>query len=297
MKIVFLGTSSTYPTKKRNHPSLHVSFLTEKMLFDCGEGTQRQMRLAKISPTKLTRIFITHWHGDHALGLGGIIQSLCMSQRKAPLYIYGPKDTKKRMNHLLNTFAFVLSFPLKIKEVEEGEVFSDKNMSVYSTKVKHRTPCVAYYLKEKDRRKMNMKYLAKFGLKQHKVLGQLQKGKDIVWRGKKISAEKATIILPGRKLTYVTDTAYLEKLETFSENSSILVCEATFGDDIYEKAKEYAHLTATESAKLAKESKSKQLILTHFSQRYRDLKPLLKQAKKIFKNTTLAEDFMTLEIK
>jgi ribonuclease Z len=156
MRIIFLGTTATFPTKERNHPGTYLKFRNENLLFDCGECIQRQLRIAKIPITKITRIFITHWHGDHSLGVVGLIKSLSMTKRKSPLYVYGPFGTKRRMGYLKKAFVFEPSLDLRVKDIKEGKVCGDDYFEVHAIPVKHRTPCINYYFKEKDKRKINV---------------------------------------------------------------------------------------------------------------------------------------------
>ncbi len=290
-----------FPTKKRSHPSIFVRDNNLNFLFDCGENTQRQMRIAEISPTKLDYIFITHWHGDHTLGLAGLIQSLSASQRERELKIFGPKGTKKRLKSLLNAFSFDLNYNLKIKEfnLKKGKtkkILENEKYFFEAIGVKHNIPCLNYSYVKKGIRKINLEYTKKYGLKEHPLLGKLQKGKTVTYKGKKIKPEKATYKTPDKKITYITDTSYLKELEKFSKNSDLIISEATFSDDMKNKANEYNHLTFSDAAKITKKSKSKKLILTHFSQRYKNLKKHKKEAIKIFPMIQIAKDFKKIKI-
>ena len=181
----------------------------------------------------------------------------------------------------------------------EHVILNAKDYVVKAINVKHNVPCLAYCFEEKPRRKINLEYTKKFGLEQHKILGELQKGKTITWRGKKITPEKGTILVPGRKVVYVTDTRELKNLVSFAVNADLLICEATFTEEDYELVKEKRgerdHLTAKRAALFASECGAKKLVLTHFSQRYKTSKPVLKEAKKYFENTVAAEDFMKIK--
>ena len=283
-----------YPTKERSHPAVLLKFNGHNFLFDCGEGTQRQMRIAGESVTKIEAIFITHWHGDHSLGVAGILQSLTASRRKEPLRIFGPRGTKKSIECILKTYKFTPMF--KIEVDESGEYVGD-NFEIKSIRVKHAVPTFAYYFKEKDKRKIKIDYLKKFGLTKHPILGRLQKGETITWKGKKITPEEGTFIVKGKKVSYVVDTRYFDGLVEFVKDSDVLICEATYGKELEEIAREYMHMTSVEAANLAKKANVKKLILTHLSQRYeKNPEIILNEARSIFKNTILAEDFMRIKI-
>jgi ribonuclease Z len=298
--IIFLGTSSQFPTKERNHSGIFLRFNAFKALFDCGEGTQRQMRILKLSPHHLDAIFISHWHGDHTLGIGGIIQSLSASKRDDTLRIYGPKGTKERINHILQTYIFKKGFSIEVYEADELKedlLMDAPEFSVYSFPLSHGLTGNGYYFITKPIRKINLEYTKKFGLTRHPLLGDLQNGKDIVFNGKKITAAKATYLDNARKVTYIADTKYFDALIDYAKSSDLLISEATYSKKDEDKCKDYNHMSSAESAMIAKKSKSKQLILTHLSQRYNSSKLLEDEAREIFKNSAYAKDFMECTVK
>ena len=301
MKITFLGTSSMFPTKERAHPSVLIRSEKISFLFDCGEGTQRQMRIVGISPTKIDYIFLTHWHGDHALGLAGIIQSLSASQRKRKLIVYGPEGSNERLSYLLKVFPFDLRYPIEVNEIKikKGKVariIDEKDFAFDAISVNHTVPCINFSYIEKGKRRINLDYTKKFGLDKSPLLGKLQRGKTITYKGHKITPAKGTYLMPNKKVTYIMDTNYFKGLEKLAKDSDILISEGTFSEEQKTKAKEYTHMTAKDAAKLAKKAKVKRLILTHFSQRYKDVSKLKKEAQKIFKNVETANDFMKVTI-
>lgn len=298
VEITFLGTSSMFPTRQRNHAAMLLRREGDYLLFDCGEGTQRQLRIAGISPYKIDHIFITHWHGDHSLGIGGIIQSLSASRREHDLKILGP-EVKRRVGYITETYVFHKTYNVVCKDIDVPDpavVEETRDWTVRAINVRHGPKCLAYSFEETGTRKINVDYMAKFGLKQHPILGRLQRGEDIVWKGKVIKAEDATFIKAGKKIVYITDTEFDRALVGFSEGADLLVCEATYGEDKKHMAEERTHFTASDAATLASKAGVKKLILTHFSQRYPSVKPLVEEAKSIFKNTTAAEDFMVVKV-
>ncbi len=300
MKIVFLGTSSAYPTEKRNHVAVLLKYNGESLLFDCGEGTQRQIRIAKENPMKISKIFLTHWHGDHVFGLPGLLQSLATSNRILPIEIYGPKGTKKKISDILAAFNIQLPFKAKIKEFsseKEQKILEEETYEIYSRKVKHSIPTIAYYFKEKDKKKLNKKILAKYGLQNTPKVKPLLNGKSIDVEGKTLTPNQAVFIEKGKKISIVLDTEYFPELAEFVRNSDILISEGTFSNKLKEKAREKGgHMTVKDAAKLAKKSKSQQLYIFHFSQRYKNTKSLEKEATSVFKNTKLARDFDKISI-
>lgn len=297
IRLTFLGTGSMVPTKERNHIAVLVSYKDENILVDCGEGTQRQLRLADISPTKVTKILISHWHGDHVLGLPGLMYSLAANEYSKTLHIYGPKGTKEFMFHLFKGFAYKDQISYEIHEIGEGVFFETKDFKLEAKKLIHTAPCFGYAFIEKDRRNIDVDYLKKhYGFSRHPILRDLQAGKDIVWKGKKISASKATKLTEGKKIVFVSDTVYCKPAIDLAKDADLLVCESTYLKDLEDKASDYKHLSARQAAEIAKKAKAKKLILTHFSQRYKDVKDVEKEAKSVFKDSICAKDFMVLEL-
>jgi ribonuclease Z len=295
IEVTFLGTGNAVPTEKRNHTGILVSFKDENILVDCGEGIQRQFKIAKISPAKLTRILITHWHGDHILGLPGLLQTLAMSGYQRALKIYGPKGTNYFM-HIIKSLVGNFHINIEVHEVS-GLFVNDKDFSINAEEMTHDTPCNAYSIILKDKFRLDKKKVEKLKLPNSPLLGELQNGRDIVFNGKKIKAKSITFLDEGKKISFVLDTLLSSKVIEFAKDSDLIVSEATFSKEEEEKAKEYRHLTSEDAATIAKKSKSKKLILTHISQRYEHIPEVIeKEAKKIFKNTSLVKDFDVIEV-
>ena len=294
MEITFLGTSAMQPTKERNLSSVLFNYNSENILVDCGEGTQRQMKIAGLKPTRITRILISHWHGDHVLGLGGLIRYLGANEYNNTLYIYGPKGINEYIKNILNSCVFTENIKIELIEIKGGLIFENKEFYIESFRLNHTEVCYGFNFIEKDKRKINIKSLAKFGLKTHPLVGELQRGKDIVWNKKKIRAKDTTITVKGKKISFIIDTGFDENIIKSVKEADLVICEATYSDDLKEKAIKYKHLTAKQAAEIAKKAKAKRLILTHFSQRYPDVKNLERESKKLFKNTTCAKDFMKI---
>jgi len=297
--LIFLGTGQAIPTARRNHTAILLKYKQENILLDCGEGTQRQFRKAKLNPCKITRILITHWHGDHVLGLPGLFQTLALNNYNKTLHIYGPRGTKKFISLLYKLFVFKEKIKIQVREIKKGKVFETSDFHIESLPMTHNTPCLAYSFIEKDKIRINKKKLNKLNLK-GKVIAEIVKGKDISFRGNKIKASDLTYIEKGKKIAIIFDTSLNNNCYKIAKNSDLLICESTFlessesGKDL---AKEYKHLTASQAAQIAKKARVKKLILTHLSQRYEGKeKIILQEAKKVFKNTTVAEDLNRIEI-
>ncbi len=297
MKIIFLGTGTMFPTKERNPSAILINYKNENILVDCAEGTQRQLRTAKISPAKITKILITHWHGDHVFGLPGLLQTIASTKTKKTLEIYGPIGTKNFMKIIHKVFIPERRLDVKTTEIKkQGKFFENKEFQLESYYLDHLTKCLGYSFVEKDKRKIDLNYVKKFGLKNHPLLGKLQKGQNVTYKGKRIPAAKATKIKKGKKISIILDTRLCQNAIKLAKNSDILITEATFLSELEKLAKEYGHLTAEQAATIAKKSKSKKLILTHFSQRYKDVNKIKKEASKIFKNVSISKDFLTISV-
>jgi ribonuclease Z len=296
MEITFLGTSCMKPTKERNHAGVLLVRKGEGFLFDCGEGIQRQLVIAGIKPTIIKKIFITHWHGDHVLGIPGLLQTMSASGYEGTVELYGPVGTKKFMNYLTKAFASKTTIDIKIHEVKNGKINEEKEFKIFSHELKHSTPCVGYAFEEKDWRKVNMKKANALGLHEGPLLGKLQRGEKIKHEEKTVSPDQVTQIVKGRKVTYVTDTLPCSGAVKLAKDADILILEATYKSDREDKAKEYYHLTAKDAALIANQANAKRLILTHFSTRYKTAQETEEDARDVFDNTQAAEDFMRVKL-
>lgn len=284
------------PSVKRNHTSIFLNYKGENILIDCGEGTQRQIRKAKLNPCRLTRILITHKHGDHVLGIPGLLQTLSLSEYNKTLFIYGPEGTKDFMKNLLKAFPFQLNYKIEIKEVE-GKFFETDEFFIEARKMTHGVPCNAYTFVKKGKIRIDKKKLEKAKLPSGPLLQKLKQGKDISYEGKKYLAKKLTFNEKGKKVSFVLDTSFNKRISSFVKNSDLLICDSSFDSELEAQAKEKKHLTSGQAGRIAKESNSKKLVLTHISQRYeKNLKKLLDDAKKVFKNSYLVEDFDVIEV-
>src|SRR3989338_1178938 len=297
IKLTFLGTSFAIPTKSRNHTSVFFSYKNENILIDCGEGTQRQFRKAGLNPCKITRILLTHKHADHSLGLPGLLKTLDLSGYGKTLFIYGPRGIKNFIENILKTFGEVANYKIEVKEVD-GKFFETDDFYLYAEKRFHGVPCNSYSVVIKEKIRINKEKRKKLKEISIENLKKLKQGRDITHNGKKYLAKNLTFIETGRKISFVYDTSIEDKIAKFVRDSDLLVCEATFHSDLEKEAKEKKHLTAEQAGEIAKKANVKQLILTHISQRYeKNLKEILDDAKKNFKNVSIAKDLESFEVK
>jgi len=301
IKLIFLGTSDSIPSATRNHSAILLTFNEENILFDCGEGTQSQFRKAGLNPGKITRILITHWHGDHTLGLLGLIQTLILSGYNKTLYIYGPKGTChyfSLLKNFLGSYEKFSKMKINVKEVL-GKFFENDIFYLEAESMKHGVPCNAYNFVIKDKIRIDKKKLSKCKIPPSHIhqIKNLKEGKDILCNGKKIKAKDLIYTEKGKKISFILDSAFNDKMIDFSRDADLLISEASFGKELESKAKEHLHMTSEQAATVAKRAKVKKLILTHISSRYeKNLKKILDEAKKVFKNSYLVKDLDVVEV-
>ncbi|MBN1160093.1 MAG: ribonuclease Z [Candidatus Diapherotrites archaeon] len=298
MRIVFLGTAASLPSKNRGLACLGVRFLGEVVLFDCPEGTQQAMMKAKLSYGKISNIFISHWHEDHFLGLLGLIQTQSLNERTEPLHIWGPKmDTK-----YLKLFKKIITgkkqtYPIEIHEVKVGKLYEKGEFTVSAVKLKHTVPSFGYILIEKLPSKFNKKKAIKLGVPEGPMFKQLQSGKAVKVKGKTIKPEQVLKeIGREKKLCYFVDTIPLEENIKHIKDADILIHEVTFSELEEERAKEMLHSTGKGVAKLAKKANVKRLIGTHISARFKDTKELVKEMSSVFPNSHIAKDLEEVQL-
>ncbi|MBI2548876.1 ribonuclease Z [Candidatus Woesearchaeota archaeon] len=295
MHITFLGTSCMVPTKERNHSGIFLEYGAEGILVDCGEGIQRQMKIADIKPTKVTKILISHWHGDHVLGIPGLMQTLASSEYGKTLQIYGPKGTEQHIAAMFKAFLFDCKVALQVHEVNEGVIIEQDSFSVTALPLKHGIPCLGFRFIEADKRRIKVAAVRKLGIPDGPLLGKLQDNKSITWKGKTYSPEELTYLVPGKKIAFVIDTEYCANAITLAQDADLLICEASYTSNLEEKAKEYHHLTAKQAGLIANRANVKKLILTHFSQRYKTTQEIEEDARDVFTNVSCAYDFMKVK--
>ncbi|MEM5829143.1 MAG: ribonuclease Z [Candidatus Aenigmatarchaeota archaeon] len=300
IQITFLGTVSGIPSKERNHPAIALEYFGREkdiLLFDCGEGTQKQLMQSGISFMKIGKIFITHWHADHFSGLIPLIQTMSLEKRKNELKIFGP-EAERFVSNILDLGYFGLRFPVEAINVPfEGSklelIDETQEYQIFSIPVFHTIPAVAYCFQEKPRWNIDTKKLKELGLRGGAWLKRLKKVGEVEYRGKKIKIEDVANLRPGLKVVYSGDTRPCDNILKISRDADLLIHDGTFLEE--EEGK--AHADVKQASRIAKEANVKQLILTHISRRYTDAKQLEEEAKKIFPNTRVAFDFMQVKLK
>jgi len=298
IKITFLGTGDAIPSARRNHSAIFLNYDSENILIDCGEGTQRQFRKAGLNPCKINRILITHWHGDHVLGIPGLLQTLALSGYNKTLYIYGPRGTKKYVEEIIKIFKFVGKYEIKVEEISnKGKFYETSDFYLEAEQMEHGTPANAYNFVIKDKMRIDKKKLEKSKLPLGPLIKNLKEGKDVIYNGKKYKSKDFVYFEKGKKISVVLDTAMNPKIEPFVKNSELFICESSFGSELEKEARERMHMAVNQTANIAKKAKVKKLILTHISSRYeKNLNQILNEAKKFFKESYLVKDLDVVEV-
>ena len=299
MQLVFLGTSSGAPTVRRGLSSVALVRGGELLLFDTGEGMQRNFIRAGLGMNRKMKIFITHMHADHCIGLLGLLQTMDLQGREKCVDIYGEPRVEEFLRENMRIINFRLTFDLTVRKIEkDGVIVRERDYQVSCCEALHSVPSLAYCVEEFDRPGIfNVMEAKRLGIPEGNLYSKLQHGEDITYQGKLIRASH--IVGParrGRKIGISGDTRPTDKLARFFRECDVLVFESTYSHDKLEKAIENGHSTAAEAAMIAKESKVNKLILTHFSARYDDTSQLVNEAQLIHDNVEAAEDLKVFKI-
>ncbi|MDZ7958558.1 MAG: ribonuclease Z [Aulosira sp. DedQUE10] len=306
MQITFLGTSSGVPTRARNVSSVafRLPQRAELWLFDCGEGTQHQILRSDLKISQLSRIFITHMHGDHIFGLMGLLASCGLAGNVQRVDLYGPPGLNEYIQASLRYSSTHFSYPVKVHAIRPGVIYEDDEFTVSCGPLHHRITAFGYRIAEKDRAgRFDIEKAKELQIPPGRVYGQLKRGETVTFNdGRVINGKELcgpTEI--GRKIAYCTDTVFCEGAVELAQDADVLIHEATFAHQDAEMAFQRLHSTSTMAAQTALAAQAHRLIMTHFSPRYApgnvlELKDLLKEARAIFPNTDMAHDFMVYDV-
>jgi len=300
LSIIFLGTGGSWPTVKRNVASVSIKRGSEIILFDCGEGTQRQFQKSNLSYMQISKIFITHFHGDHFLGLPGLFQTMQLNDRDKPLHIYGPRGIIELVSQLLSLGYFRPRYRIVAHEVSNKECLDFGDYKITALKVEHGIPSLAFSMEEKIRPGIfNKSKALELGIPEGPLFSKLQHGKTITLDdGIEINPEM--VLGPprkGRKIVISGDTKPCKSMIKFSKDADVLIHDSTFDSELEGIANEYGHATAFQSAQIAEKANVEKLFLTHISPRYLDHYILENEARKIFKSSFVPKDLQEIEIK
>ena len=289
--LIVFGTSSQQPTRKRNHGGYLFRWNNEGLLFDPGEGTQRQFIFANIAPPVVTRIFISHFHGDHCLGLGSMLMRLNLDKVPHPIHCYYPASGKKYFDRLHYGTIYhenisVIEHPVRRPG---GVVHDDGTFCVEAKFLDHGSDNIGWRVTEPDTIRFHKEKLKKFGIK-GPLVKQLEQEGMIEIEEKKISLNQVSEVRPGESIAVIIDTRPCNEALELAHNARLLLCESTYLEPEKKLAYQYKHMTAHEAARLAKKARAKELVLTHFSARYTDHLLFEKEAQEVFPNTHAAKD-------
>lgn len=291
--VTILGCSSQQPTRFRNHGAYLFRWNDEGLLFDPGEGTQRQFIFANVAPTVVSRIFISHFHGDHCLGLGSMLMRLNLDKVNHLIHCYYPASGKKYFDRL--RYGTIYHETIQVVEhpvSQPGLVQDDGRFRIEATFLEHGIDNIGWRITEPCERKFDQKALNARGIRGMSVRELIEKG-AVTIDGVTTTLEDVSWIRQGDSIAVVIDTRYCPNAIEIARDAKILLCESTYLDEHRDLAHDHFHLTAKQAATLAKEANVKKLILTHFSARYQNLDAFEKEAKSVFPNTFIAEDFRT----
>ncbi|WP_017655742.1 ribonuclease Z [Fortiea contorta] len=306
MQITFLGTSSGVPTRGRNVSgvALRLPQRAELWLFDCGEGTQHQLLRSDLKSSQLSRIFITHMHGDHIFGLMGLLASCGLAGNVEKIDIYGPPGLNEYIQSALKYSHTHFSYPVKVHTVRPGIIYEDEEFTVTCGQLHHRITAFGYRIAERDRvGRFDVEKAKALQIPPGRIYGQLKRGETVTLNDGRVinGSELCGPTEIGRKIAYCTDTIYCDGAVQLAQDADVLIHEATFAHQDADMAFQRLHSTSTMAAQTALAAQAHRLIMTHFSPRYApgnvlELKDLLKEARAIFPKTDMAHDFMIYDV-
>jgi ribonuclease Z len=299
LSVTFLGTGASCPTVDRNVAGLAVQREGEMMLFDCGEGSQRQMMRYGVG-FAFTEVFFTHYHADHMLGITGLLRTMGLQDRTAPVVLYGPRGAQRVLGAAAVLGIERNKFPVEIVEIRPGDRLTRPEYDIVAFETEHRADTLGYALVEHTRLgRFNPERARELGIPEGPLWGRLHKGESVLLEDGRVVTAEDLVGAPraGRTLVYSGDTRPTFSVIQAARRADLLVHEATFGGDEAERAKETGHSTAAEAARVAHDAGVRRLVLTHISPRYnRDATELLAEARAVFPETTIARDGLTVEV-
>jgi ribonuclease Z len=293
--ITFLGTAGSLPTKSRSLPSIALSYEGSSFLFDCGEGTQMQMMRYGVNPAKLKAIFLSHIHGDHVIGIAGLVRTLALNNRTDELKIFIPKGFEKAVKNLIVFDKPIIGYPISIIGINTGVIYKGKGFTVSAFKLNHNVSTYGFVFKEDDKTQFIEGKCKKLGIK-GTMFADLEKRGYTYINGKRISTKGLTVPKRGKMVVYAADTRPTKSTITAAKHADVLIHESSFTSEYRELALKRKHSTVVEAAEIAKKAGAKMLIITHFSARYKNLDIINKEVHSRFRNSVAATDGYKLHI-
>jgi ribonuclease Z len=298
IRVVFLGTAASRPTVGRNVSAILVHRLGETLLFDCGEGTQRQM-MRYGTGFSVHDIFFTHMHADHLLGLPGLLRTMGLQGREEPMHLYCAKGEKRIVNDAVHLGVERVGFEVRIHELTPGHPVERDGYDIVPFRTRHGRHSLGYALVEHERLgRFDPDRARELGVPEGPLFGRLHEGETVEIEGRTIAPDEVVgPSRPGRRLVYTGDTRPIPGTVEHARNADLLIHEATFGDEEADRARETDHSTAREAAGVAREAGARRLLLTHISPRYGlDPRILEREAREVFPGTVVAHDGLEIEV-
>ncbi len=293
MRITFLGTAGSWPTKERSASAIALDLERELVLLDCGEGTQRQFFQSPASFMRVRRIFLTHFHGDHFLGLPGLVQSMNLNNRTEALDIYGPPDAREIVDRALALGYFTQRFPIAVHPLQPGASVELDGYTVRTSRTEHPVPSLAFRLEEGPKRGRFDGALARSLGIEGPDFRRLESGEPVRVGDRVVHPDDVMgPPRPGRSIVYSGDSAPSDDVRHLAHRATVLIHEATAAQDLEPEANEWGHSSARQAAELARAAEVGGLFLTHFSSRYKELEPLEEEARVAFPGTRAARDLL-----
>ncbi len=299
INIVILGSGGAIPTLTRNLPSVAIQCDGRVYLFDCGEGTQTQMVRAKLPLSKIDRIYISHLHGDHVMGLPGLLMTMGQIPRERTLYIHGPPGISDFVEGNRRFLGYQCPFPVKVTENKGGMVSEDDTVCVDAVPADHSCFTLAFAFRERERPgQFQIEEAKRLGIPPGPLYGRLQAGESVTLGDGRL-IEPGQVLGParqGRKIVYATDTRPCDQVVSLALGADVLIHDGMFSDDLRAQARQKHHSTVVQAARIARRAKVGNLVLTHISSRYMQDGPLVAEARKIFPATRVARDLMEFDV-
>ena len=296
VKLTFLGTGGSWPAIGRSLPAIALQIDDIFNLLDCGEGTQKQIMKSQLSFMKIDNVFITHFHGDHFLGLLGLIQSMSFNSRERPLNIYGPRGAFRMITNALNVGYFTLGYEIVIHELAPEETYDFGKFKVRTHQNDHPVPCIAYSFEEPDFPKIDLDKALKIGFPRNRLEELREKGLLVI-NGRSFSIDDVSSgMRRGRKIVYSGDTRPKEDMKEFAKDADVFIHDTTTDSSLEPKVNEFGHTSAKQAAEIAKAAKVGRFYLFHYSPRVDNLEKLLSEARGVFPQSFLSRELLEYEV-
>lgn len=296
IKITFIGTGGSWPTPGRGLPSVAIQIDETINLFDCGEGSQKQLMKSKVSFMAIDNVFLTHFHGDHFLGLLGMVQSMSFNNREKPLNIYGPRGAIRILSSALNVGYYRPKFDIRISELDVNSTYDFGKFKLSTMKNDHTVPAMSYRIEEPDMTRIDKKKSDKLGIPPRRLEELRSKG-SISLNGKTFTLDQVSGgIRPGRKIVYTGDTRPIPEMVEFARNVDVLIHETSTDSTLEPKVNEFGHTSARQAAEIARDADVGKFFLYHYSPRYETIDSLLNEARNIFPESVASRELLEYEV-